>query len=114
MDDYGIKELMWLRSAMGALYYEMTPEQVTDQLLQDNIIKPDKETASREFIDKLYDLSNQFLHGEYNIWHPSEDDNFDHDLDKDMYDLSWASSFSLSVIIAAIQKRIVEYAKSNV
>lgn len=106
MQAYCINESIWLRSAMGALYPDMTPPQVVEQLLKNNIANPANINMAYEFIGKLYDLSSQFLNGYYGIWHPVENDCLDCNVDKNRDDLINISNFTLSVIINTIQKYI--------
>jgi|GEM_PF-3320517 len=112
MNMLGPSTLVWLRHSLKALYGNITPIALTFELQQKNIILPEQSEIIKMAISNLYDITDRFVNGEYNINHPMEDDGLDSGAWGLQLEISIVYRPILAIIIASIQQMILEYERN--
>lgn len=101
---------IWLTSTLEALYD--LPTSLINKLLKERIylfleIPKENSKKLRNEIDNIYNVRSRIAHGEYSVYHPSLNDLFDSKVIDHIMALSDTSAFCLSIILATLQKLIV-------
>lgn len=104
-----LSTLIWLAHSLESLFD--TPRGSISSTLRNRILKVlDFQTVSKKKIkkeiNKFYNLRSRFVHGDFNISHPVENDLFNKDIITNWINLGDSCDFGLSIVLATLQKMI--------
>lgn len=105
---YCPSKMMWLRFALDALYDNLFSYEITKQLIKTGITPIEGFYSVQTQLCRFYNVTDQFTTGKYNILHPLENDIIDRELD-DKWELMDLCRFALAIIIAKLQKEVIEF-----
>lgn len=108
--DFDVSSFIWLAHALESLYD--TPNITISKILKDRIFLflgkgKENQTYLKKQVEKFYKIRSGFVHGDFDISHPSCNEILDEALDDYLYDLMDPYSFAFSIIVASLQKMIL-------